>query len=77
MRLGDRTGGAAKLELAWKTLQTKSADIGEAWSDEAYARFQETYLEPIEPRMKTMIDAIHRLSEVLNTAERQCRDDDS
>ena len=27
--------------------------------------------------MKTMIDAIHRLSEVLNTAERQCRDENS
>ena len=60
MRLWDLTGGAAKLELALKTLQTKTADIGEAWSDEAYARFLETYLEPIEPRMKTMIDAIHR-----------------
>ncbi len=77
MRLWDLTAGAAKLELALKTLQTKTADIGEAWSDEAYDRFLETYLEPIEPRMKTMIDAIHRLSEVLNTAERQCRDENS
>ena len=51
------------------------ADIGEAWSDETYTRFIETYLEPIEPRMQTMIDAIHRLAEVLNTAERQCRDE--
>ena len=77
MRLWDLTSGAAKLELALKTLQTKTADIGDAWSDEAYARFLETYLEPIEPRMKTMIDAIHRLSEVLNSAERQCRDENS
>ena len=77
MRLWDLTAGAAKLELALKTLQTKTAEIGEAWSDEAYDRFLETYLEPIEPRMKTMIDAIHRLSEVLNTAERQCRDENS
>ena len=75
MRLWDLTGGAAKLELALKTLQVKATDIGEAWSDEPYACFVETYLEPLEPRMKTMIEAIHRLSEVLNTAERQCRDD--
>ena len=77
MRLWDLTSGAAKLELALKTLQTKTADIGDDWSDEAYTRFLETHLEPIEPRMKTMIDAIHRLSEVLNTAERQCRDENS
>jgi len=63
--------------LALKTLQTKTADIGEAWTDEAYARFLETYLEPIAPRMKTMIDAIHRLSDVLNAAEQQCRDENS
>ena len=77
MRLWDLTAGAAKLELALQTLQTKAADIGEAWSDEAYARFLETYIEPIQPRMKTMIDAIHRLSEVLNSAERQCGDENS
>ena len=59
-----------------KTLQSKVAEIGEAWTDEAYARFLETYLEPIRPRMKTVLDAIHRLSEVLNAAERQCRDED-
>jgi hypothetical protein len=75
MRLWDLTGGAAKLELALKTLQVKAADIGEAWSDEPYANFREDYLEPIAPRMKSMIEAIHRLSEVLNTAERQCRDE--
>ncbi len=74
MRPWDLTSGAAKLELALKTLQIKTADIGESWSDEAYSRFLETYIEPIEPRMKTMIDAIHRLSEVLNTAQRQCGD---
>jgi uncharacterized protein YukE len=76
VRLWDLTAGAAKLELAVETLQSKVAEIGEAWTDEAYARFLETYLEPIRPRMKTVLDAIHRLSEVLNAAERQCRDED-
>jgi hypothetical protein len=75
MRLWDLSGGAAKLELAMKTLQTKAANIGEAWSDEPYTRFMETYLEPLEPSMKTMIDAVHRLAEVLSTSERECRDE--
>ena len=77
MRLWELTGETAKLELALQTLQSKAADIGEAWNDDAYARFLETYLEPIGPRMKIMIDAIHRLSDVLNTAERQCCDENS
>ncbi len=75
MRLWDLHGGAAKLELALTTLQTKVANIGEAWSDEPYTRFVESYLEPVDPRMKTMIDAIHRLAEVLSTSERECRDE--
>jgi len=77
MRLFDLTSGAAKLEMALKTLETKAADIGDDWSDDAYARFLETYLEPIRPRLKTMVDAVHRLSEVLSTAERQCHDENS
>ena len=77
MRAWDLTAGTAKLELALKTLQAKTAEIGESWTDEAYARFLETYLEPIQPRMKTMIDAIHRLSEVLDAADRQCHDENS
>ena len=69
------TAGSAKLELAWQTLQAKTTEIGDAWTDEAYARFVETYLQPIGPRVQTMIAAINRLSEVLNSAERQCRDE--
>jgi uncharacterized protein YukE len=75
MRLWDLTGGTSKLEMAMEMLQTRVADIGDAWSDDAYMRFVDTYLEPISPTMKTAIDAIHRLAEVLNTAERQCRDE--
>jgi hypothetical protein len=75
MRPCDLTSGAAKLEMALKTLETKAADIGEAWSDDAYQRFLEVYLEPIRPCLRTIVDAIHRMSEAVNTAERQCRDD--
>jgi uncharacterized protein YukE len=75
MRLWDLSGGTSKLEMAMELLQSRVAEIGEAWKDDAYMRFVETYLEPISPTMKTAIDAIHRLAEVLNTAERQCGDE--
>ena len=75
MRTWDLTAGMAKLDMALKTLEAKVADIGESWDDDSYHRFQETYLEPLRPRMRTMADAIHRLSDVLATAEQQCRDE--
>jgi uncharacterized protein YukE len=75
MRPCDLTSGAAKLELALRTLEAKMADISDAWSDDAYNRFMEAYLEPVHPRLKTMIDAVHRLSEVMGSAEQQCRDE--
>ncbi len=75
MRLWDLTAGLAKLELAIKTLETKALDINDSWDDESYHRFCETYIEPLKPRMKTMADAIHRLTDVLANAEQQCRDD--
>lgn len=75
MRNWDLTGGAAKLELALKTLRQTATEIEESWDDQNYRRFVETYVIPVEPRLRTMLEAIRRLAEVLDTAERQCRDE--
>jgi hypothetical protein len=68
---------AAKLELALKTLRTTIADVGPKWTDSARRDFEETYLEPIEPNVKNMIDAISHLTSVLAGAERECGDSES
>ena len=75
MRRWDLAAGTAKMEMAYKQLQAASADIAESWADETNRRFVETYLAPVEPRLKVLLDAIHRLAEVLANAERQCRDE--
>ena len=75
MRNWDLTAGAAKLEMALKTLQHASAEIGESWDDATNERFQENYVAPIEPRVRTLLDALNRLAELLANAERQCRDE--
>lgn len=75
MRTWDLSAGAGKLELALKALQAKSNEIAESWDDATYRRFVEEYIAPVEPHVRTTLDALNRLSEVLSNAERQCRDE--
>jgi hypothetical protein len=75
MRHWDLSSGAAKLDQALKSLQAAGLEVGESWDDQTYQRFVETYLRPLEPRVKNMLTAVHRLAEVLAGAERQCGDD--
>jgi hypothetical protein len=66
---------AAKLELAQKTFRTTYSAVDPQWTDAARHDFSETYLAPLEPNVKNMLEAIARLAEVLSAAERQCSSD--
>jgi hypothetical protein len=72
MKSWDFTSGAAKLELAMKSLQIADAELIQYWDDAAHRKFQEAYLEPLEPKVRNMLEAIHQLTEVFQIAERQC-----
>jgi hypothetical protein len=72
MRNWDLTSGTAKLGLAMESLIAANNEVEQYWNDEAHAKFQELYIEPLEPKVRNVLDAIRRLSEVLATAERQC-----
>jgi hypothetical protein len=63
---------AAKLELALKTFRTTWAAVEPQWTDAARRDFHETYLAPIEPNLKNMLDSIGRLAAVLAVAESNC-----
>ena len=75
MKLWDLSAGAGKLELALKSLHTTGSEIAKSWDDATYCRFVETYVTPVEPHIRTTLDSLHRLSEVLSNAERQCRNE--
>ena len=75
MKHADLNAGAAKLELAMKTFRTTFAGVDPQWTDAARHDFQKTYLEPMSPKVKNMIQAITRLAGVLASAERQCSSD--
>jgi hypothetical protein len=72
MKTWDFSTGAAKLELAMKALQLADSELEPYWTDAAHKKFQETYIEPLEPKIRSMLEAIHRVSEVFELAERQC-----
>jgi hypothetical protein len=72
MKSWDLTSGASKLELSMQSLQMACAEAQQYWSDEAQRKYQETYIAPLEPKVRNVLDAIHRLAEVLANAERQC-----
>jgi hypothetical protein len=74
MRTWDLNAGVAKLELAMKSLKGTNADVAERWSDEKNAAFQEEFVRPLDPKLRNLFDALHRLADVLATASRQCGD---
>ena len=54
-----------QLEIAWSTTQEK-------WSDVASHRFEEQHLAPIGPQVRSTLDAITHIDQVLRQADREC-----
>ena len=72
MKTWDLTTGAAKLADAIESLQVAWASAAEHWDDEASRKFKDRYLDPLQPKTRRTLDAVHRLAEVLGRAEREC-----
>jgi hypothetical protein len=72
MKSCDLNAGAAKLELSLKSLRTTAAAVEAQWNDEAQRKFRENHLAAVEPKTRTMFEAIGRMTEVLAAAERDC-----
>jgi hypothetical protein len=72
MRNWDLTGGAARLSMAMKNLHKAVDQTSEHWDDVARQRFDRTYLEPLEPKMREVLEAVKRLEQVLLEADHAC-----
>lgn len=66
--------GKANLLHAAKRLQLRWQDVRQQWNDKVSEKFERQHLQPLEPQVKTAIQAIERLAEVLSRAEAECRD---
>ncbi len=58
--------------MATEAIQMANNLVRERWNDVARRRFDEIYIEPLEPKLIRAMHAIKRLQEVLAEAERAC-----
>jgi len=72
MIVGDLVSGAAKLAGAMKDLQLHWTETKEEWRDIAAKHFEEDHLAELEPLVRLTFDAVSRLAETLDRAQREC-----
>ena len=72
MKACDLSTPTARLRQAMKDLQIARSRIAGQWSDETHRKFEEEFLEPLEPCMRRTIAAIGELAEVMAKAQRDC-----
>jgi hypothetical protein len=75
MKCCDLSAGAAKLELALKSLRITLAAVEQQWNDDTERKFREAYLAAVEPSVRKMSDAVQQMNESLAAAERDCGDE--
>lgn len=72
MRIGDLSGPAAQLKDALKSLNEVWGEASELWTDANSRNFAENHLEPLNPKIRAVMDATNRMAEVLARARREC-----
>ncbi len=72
MRRCDLNTGAGRIRHALENLETVWNEIAHEWDDSVSRRFREQYLEAMVPRLKLGLDAISRMSLVIDEVERDC-----
>jgi hypothetical protein len=68
----DLTTGAGRIRHALENLETVWNELSDAWDDSVSRRFREHHLEPMIPRLKLGLDAISRMSLLMDEVERDC-----
>ncbi len=72
MRTCDLATGAGRIRNALENLETVWNEISDQWDDSVSQRFREQHLEAMIPRLKLGLDAISRMSLVIDEVERDC-----
>ena len=72
MNIADLTMGSAKIASAYKTLRLQWEGAKEHWHDTNCKRFEENYIDPLEPQIRDALEAIGNLAELLSRAQREC-----
>jgi hypothetical protein len=72
MRRCDLSTGAGRIRHALENLEIVWNQSSAEWNDAVSRNFQERHLEPVLPRLKLALDAISRMSLLINEVERDC-----
>jgi hypothetical protein len=62
-----------KLVYAGRKLRLRWDETTLEWNDVVSRDFERQYLEPLEPKLVAAAQAIERLAEILDKAEKECR----
>ncbi|MBN1851170.1 MAG: hypothetical protein JW829_00540 [Pirellulales bacterium] len=74
MKQFDLVTGAAKLQEALENLQLQWQQSADQWRDNVSHQFAKNHLDPLSPIIKSTVDAIGRMANVIDQAERDCLD---
>jgi hypothetical protein len=72
MRKSDLSSGAGRIRHALEHLETVWNESSAEWNDVVSRSFQERHLEPMVPRLKLALDAISRMTLLIDEVERDC-----
>jgi len=72
MRKCDLATGAGRIRHAIENLETVWSEISDQWDDAVSRRFREQHLDPMIPRVKLALDAISRMTLLMDEVERDC-----
>ena len=72
MRHADFLSPAGRLEDAINRLEKVWMETREDWSDSVSQTVEDDFLVPLHGEVRSMLDAIARLAEVMGKAEREC-----
>ena len=72
MRKCDLATGASRIRHALENLETVWNESADVWNDAVSRNFREHHLDAMVPQLKLGLDAIARMTLLINEVERDC-----
>jgi hypothetical protein len=72
MRRCDLSTGAGRIRHALEQLEITWHEVSDEWNDAVSRRFSANHLEPMVPQVKMALDAVSRMSLLMDEVERDC-----
>ena len=74
MRVGDLSTGLAMLQRGAKKLRDAWGEAKDSWRDKTNSDFEAEHLQALMTQLTMTAAAVHRLADVLRSAEQACGD---